>query len=201
MRRLWWRRRIVDPSDRALFRPCMVTRRRRVTSRMAVNRAAMHPVVNKRIPSPIDKPRPNPGAIRIAEANIACRSHVIDNSRVIFGNINIFLLNGLNRDIVVNRHSNLVVALQIAVLVSGLAHALHGIHHIGLLHFDGFAKLVRPSRVFCEFSQNIRERNQRYDRFVITQFRIFNGFCKVIPLQVPVGLGKSGCIREVIAMR
>ena len=120
--------------------------------------------------------------------------------RVIFGNIDIFLANRLNHNVFANRNGYLVIALQIAVLVSRLAHALHGIHHIGLLHFDSFAKLVRPGRVFCEFSQNIRERNQRYDRFVITQFRIFNGFRKVIPLQVPMGLGKSGCARNVITM-
>jgi hypothetical protein len=83
--------------------------------------------------------------------------------RVIFGNINIFLANRLNHNVFANRNGYLVIALQIAVLVSRLAHALHRIHHVCLLHFDGFAKLIRPRSVLRELFQDIGERNQRYD--------------------------------------
>jgi len=137
----------------------MTRKRRSIAMRMAVMRAAMHPIIIERIPAPINKTSPSPNPIHIAQADIAIRNDVINDTRIIFGNIHIFFADRLNRDVFVHRHRNLVITIQIAILVGYPAHSLHGIHHIGLLHFNRFAELMRPCRIFCQLAKYIRERN------------------------------------------
>ena len=110
-------------------------------------RAAMHPVIDKWIPSPINQPRSSPYAIHIAKLETAIRDNIINNTRVIFRNIHIFFTNRLDSNIITDRHGNFVVTLQIAILLGDLAHSLHGVHHVRLLHFDSFAELIRPRGV------------------------------------------------------
>ena len=122
-------------------------------------RATMHPIVIERIPAPVNKASASPYAIHITQADMAIRNNIINDTRVIFWDINVFFASRLNPDIIINFNFNLVIAIQIAVLVSDLAHALHRIHHVSLLHFNGFAKLICPCGILCKLAKYIRERD------------------------------------------
>ena len=143
--------------------------------RMAIMRAAMHPVIIERIPAPINEARSSPNAVHITEANVAIRNNVINNTRIVFRDVHIFFANRLNRNVIINGHCNFVITAQIAISVSNPTHSLHGIHHIGFLHIHGFAKLFCPSGILRHFTEHIRERNKRYHRFVEFQISSFNG--------------------------
>ena len=64
--------------------------------RMAVMRAAMHPIVIERIPAPINETSSSPNSIHITETNIPVRNNVIDNTRVVFRNVHIFFADRLD---------------------------------------------------------------------------------------------------------
>ena len=72
----------------------MATRER--SMRMAVMRTTVNPVINKRIPAPMNQASTNPDAIRIAEPKCSVRNNIIDYTRVVFGNINVFFANRLD---------------------------------------------------------------------------------------------------------
>ena len=184
--------------SRRRSRPYVMTRRRRIAMRMAVMRTTMNPIVIERVPSPINQTRTSPNAIHVTNPNIAIRDNIIDDTRIVFGNINVFFADRLDRHILINRHSNLVITIQIAILVGNSTHSLHGIHHISLLHIDGFAKLFCPSGILRHFTENIRERNERNHRFIIFQFGSFNSISQIVALQISMGTCKSGRTRNVL---
>lgn len=155
------RRRIVKTRTRSRSCPYTVTRWRCIAMRMAVMRAAVYPIVIERIPAPVNETGPSPNAIHITQAETSVRNNVIDNTRVVFRNVHIFFANRLNRHVVINLHSNLIITIQIAILVGNLAHSLHCIHHIGFLHFDRFTELFCPRRIFCKLAEDIRKRDKR----------------------------------------
>ena len=74
----------------------MAARRRCIAIRMAVMRAAMHPIVIERIPAPVNETGPSPNSIHITETNIPVRNNVIDNTRVVFRNVYIFFADRLD---------------------------------------------------------------------------------------------------------
>ena len=74
----------------------MTRKRRSIAMRMAVMRAAMHPIVIERIPAPINKTSPSPNPIHITNPYIAIRDNIIDDTRIVVGNIHIFFADRLD---------------------------------------------------------------------------------------------------------
>ena len=130
-----------------------------ITVRMAIMQAMVSPIVIERIPAPINKACPSPYTIHITQPDIAIGNNIINYTRVVFWNIHIFFTSRLNPDIIVNFNFYLIIAIQIAILVSHLAHTLNSIHHIGFLHFNRLAQLLCPSRIFRQLTKYIRKRD------------------------------------------
>src|SRR5579875_116413 len=58
-------------------------------------------------------------------------------------------------------HALILIVPQIAVVISCLPHALHGIHYVATLRQHGVAELLRPTHILRHVIQHLREGQQR----------------------------------------
>jgi len=67
-------------------------------------------------------------------------------------------------------HLHLIVGLEGTLILSLLAHPLHGVHDIRLLGQERVAEVGRPLDVICKSLHNIRKRRQGLDGWIPVLF-------------------------------
>jgi hypothetical protein len=85
--------------------------------------------------------------------------------RVIAGNVDYLGIGLLDYDHLFIFHHlgfylHLLAGFQVALLLGLRAHALHGIHHVGLLGQNSISKIRRPLDIICKSFDDIRKRGQ-----------------------------------------
>jgi hypothetical protein len=101
---------------------------------------------------------------RVVDRRVGVRGCAIHHDRVIAGSVNDLRLGLLDDDYALAFHNlsfdlHLLAGFQVSLLLSLPAHALHSIHHVGLLGQDCIPKIRRPLDVACQSLDDIGKRS------------------------------------------
>jgi hypothetical protein len=112
---------------------------------------------------------------RIGDRGIRINRSPIHNGWVVAGHIDDFWASLLDDDNLLifddlGFHFLLFAGLQVSCVLSFLAHALHGVHHVALLRKKSIPKIRRPLDVVSQLLDQVRQSRQGLDAWIPVLF-------------------------------